>query len=375
MLMDSNEILHTIALTQIKGVGLITAKRLCEHVASVSQIFENRSNIRDIVPDASDTLVALLQDSDDALARAEQELEFIEQKNMRCIIYSDPDYPQRLLECDDAPLALFSCGSADLNPRHVVSIVGTRRCTNYGKDVCRNFIAELKEMDPGVLIVSGLAYGIDVCAHKESLRNGLQTVGVLAHGLDTVYPRMHRQVAVEMIKNGGLLTEYLTNTTPEKGNFVQRNRIVAGMSDATIVVESAERGGSLITANLAHSYGREVFAFPGRVYDEYSKGCNRIIYNDMARSIRSTADLFEVMNWHSGATSARPLQQELFLSFTDDERKVAECMKGSDGMSINQIVAATGLSFSGVSVILFELEGKGVVDFIGGARYRLLREL
>lgn len=373
--MNNKELLHTIALTQIKGIGLVTARKLSGRVEYISDIFENHRNIRDVIPDASDALVHILDDVSDALGRAEKELDFVCKKNIECLMYSDEKYPQRLLECDDAPLVLFVCGNADLNRKHIVSMVGTRRCSNYGKDVCRNFIAELKELDPDILIVSGLAYGIDVCTHKESLRNGLQTLGILAHGLDRIYPSVHRQTAVEMTKNGGLLTEYLSKTTPEKGNFVQRNRIVAGISDATIVVESAEKGGSLITANLAHSYQREVFAFPGRVYDDSSKGCNRIIHNNMAHSIRSARDLLEIMNWKPMESDFQPMQQQLFVKLTDDERKITDCLKEAEDKSVNQIVSETGLSFSSVSVMLFELENKGIIDFIGATRYRLLRRV
>lgn len=373
--MNSKELLHTIALTQIKGIGLMTARKLCERVSSASDILENHRNIRDVIPDASDALVNLLYNTDAALERAEQELEFISKKNIECLTYSDEKYPQRLLECDDAPLVLFSYGNADLNKHHVISIVGTRRCTNYGKDICRSFIAELRELDPNILIVSGLAYGIDICAHREALHNHIQTTGVLAHGLDTVYPSMHRQTAAEMTRCGSLLTEYLTQTTPDKGNFVQRNRIIAGLSDATIVVESAERGGSLITANIAHSYQREVLAFPGRVYDDCSRGCNRIIHNNMAHSLRSAADLFEIMNWNPTATDLKPRQQELFVKLTTNEQKIIDCLAEAEDKPINQIVLETELSFSDVSIMLFELENKGMIDFTGATRYRLLRRM
>ena len=373
--MNNSELLYTIALTQMRGIGLMTAKKLCEQAGGISLLFDAHKNLRDIIPDASDQLVALMADTTPALQRAEQELEFMEGKQMRGITFKDDDYPSRLLPCDDSPLVLFSCGNADLNRKRIVSIVGTRHCTAYGKDICNHFVEDLHTLDPDILIVSGLAYGIDICAHKAALQYGMQTVGVMAHGLDMVYPRLHRNTAVEMTRNGGLLTEYTTKTTPEKGNFVQRNRIVAGIADVTVVVESAERGGSLITANLAHSYGREVCAFPGRVTDEYSKGCNRIIYNEMAHSIRSAQDLFDIMNWETGSQGYRPLQQDLFVELTAEERKVVDCLADEEGKPAGQIVADTGLSFSAVSIILFELESKGLIDFVGGGCYRLIRKL
>lgn len=364
-------LLHAIALTQIHGIGPATARKIAEQVDDLSMLFEHSRDLRQLLPEASDQLLALFADTEPALQRAREELEFMEQKKMRCITFSDKDYPARLQDCDDAPLVLYFCGNADLNAKHIISIVGTRHATAYGKDLCSHLIKDLHTFDPSTLIISGLAYGIDICAHREALRQDLPTVGVVAHGLDHIYPRLHRQTAVEMTRQGGLLTEYPTRTTIEKGNFVQRNRIVAGLADATVVVESAERGGSLITANLASSYGREVFAFPGRISDEYSKGCNRIIYNNLARSIRSAQDLFEQMGWQPASAASRPVQQELFVSLTSEEQKTLDSLTGSDeGKTTSEIVAEAGISFSAVSIALFELESKGLVDFIGGGRYR-----
>ena len=372
-MVDQQEILSAIALSQLKGVGLADLHRVCQTLGSASAVFEHRGHLSDVLPDASPRLLQALGHADDAWQRAEQEVAFMEGKSIRCIPFADADYPQRLWECSDAPLALFYCGNADLNRRHVVSVVGTRRCTSYGRDVCHQFMEELRQADPEVMVVSGLAYGIDICAHREALACGMDTVAVLAHGLDRVYPSLHRDTAVKMTHQGGLLTEFLSGTGPEKRNFVQRNRIVAGLSDVTIVVESAERGGSLITASIAHSYQRDVVAFPGRVYDEHSKGCNRIIQNELARPIRSAEDLFRIMAWKPRAQTGKAVQQELFVELTEDERRLCDCLKEADTLSVGQLVAATGLSVSGVGVTLFELEAKGVVDRLGGTRYKLLR--
>ncbi|MBQ9362371.1 MAG: DNA-processing protein DprA [Bacteroidaceae bacterium] len=369
----NKETLYTIALTQIKGVGLSLGRQLYDRAGSATVLFENRRNLQDVIPDVRPELVSLMQDVDLPLKRAEQELEFMEGKAVQCITCSDERYPRRLLECQDAPLVLYFCGHADLNKQRIVSMVGTRRCTNYGRDICNGFVKELKEADPDILVVSGLAYGIDICSHRAALANGMDTVAVLAHGLDRIYPSMHRKTAVEMTRQGGLLTEYLSDTTPEKGNFVQRNRIVAGLSDVTIVVESAEKGGSLITASLAHGYNREVLAFPGRIYDEHSKGCNRIIQNEMARPLRSAEDLFAIMNWKPRSGERKQKQQELFLSLTDKQRRVVDVLKTSDDVAISQVVTETGMPFSEISVLMFELENMGVVDFVGATRYRLLR--
>lgn len=370
---NENELLCTIALTQIKGVGPGTARSLCEAAGGAVQVMEHRNSLKDIVPDASPHLLELMTGADWAMERAKREMEQMQSKKIDCITFTDPRYPQRLLECPDAPIVLYHCGNANLNAKHIISMVGTRKCTDYGRDICRNFVAELKELFPDALIVSGLAYGIDIHSHKAAIANGMPTIGVLAHGLDRIYPYANRQTAVEMTKHGGLLTEYVMGTTPEKGNFVQRNRIVAGISDVTIVVESADKGGSLITANIAHSYQREVLAFPGRVYDEMSKGCNRIIQNEMAHAIRSAEDFCNIMGWAPETPQHSPVQQELFVELTSEEQKITDCLGTADSKPVSAIVAETGLTFSRVSVMMFNLENKGIVQLTGGARYRLLR--
>ena len=367
------ELLYTIALTQVKGVGVTLGRQLYERAGSATALFENHRDLQDVIPDAKPELVSLMKDVDLPLKRAEQELEFMAGKAVQCITCRDERYPRRLLECQDAPLVLYFCGRADLNKQRMISMVGTRRCTNYGRDICNDFVRQLKEADPDIMVVSGLAYGIDICSHRAALANGMDTVAVLAHGLDRIYPQGHRKTAVEMTRQGGLLTEYPSGTTPEKGNFVQRNRIVAGLSDATIVVESAEKGGSLITASLANGYNREVLAFPGRIYDERSKGCNRIIQNEMARPVRSVEDLFAIMNWKPKGGERRPQQQELFLTLTDKQRRVVEVLKKADDVAVSQMVTETGMPFSEISVLVFELENMGIVDFVGATRYRLLR--
>lgn len=370
------ETLYTIALTQVRGIGPVTARRIYDKAGSATAIFENLRHLPDVLPDATPRIISLLQTAADApLRRAEQELERIAHKAVQCLTIQQHNYPLRLRECNDAPLVIYFCGNADLNRQHIISMVGTRKCTPYGRDICHQFISELKDYDPDILIVSGLAYGIDICSHREALANGMDTVAVLAHGLDQIYPSMHRKIAVEMTRHGGLLTEHVTGTTPEKENFVQRNRIVAGLSDVTIVVESAEKGGSLITANMAHSYQREVLAFPGRIYDECSKGCNRIIQNEMAHPLRSAEDLFNMMNWKRKGVEGAAVQGELFVRMTEDERRIVGCMQGVEEKSVGTLVSETGMAYSAISVVMFELESKGVVEYVSGNRYRLVRPL
>ena len=375
--MNTQEIVSSIALTKLNGLSLLNARTLLDSLGSASEVFAHRKDIVGVIPDASQRLVAAFDHTDEALRLAEEEMKFVEQKRLRVLTLNDVDYPQRLRECEDAPLVLYYCGSANLNSRHIVSIVGTRKCSEYGREVCNNFIADLKRYYPDMLIVSGLAYGIDVCAHRAALDNGMSTIGVLAHGLDTIYPSMHRQIAADMVhRQGGLLTEYGVHTTPEKGNFVRRNRIVAGMCDACIVVESSERGGSLITAELAMEYNRDVFAFPGRVYDEYSRGCNNLIRRQQATLLTCAADFLDAMGWDNPLkkdSKRKVVQQELFPDLTDEERALVNTLKDVDDKHINQIAIDANIPYSRASMILFDLEMKGLVKALGGARYRLIR--
>ena len=376
--MNSQEIIAAIALTKLKGLSLLNARILMEALGSASEVFVHRKDIVSLIPDASKRLVEAFADVDEAMKMAEEEMAFIEQKRLKVFTLLDEDYPQRLKECEDAPLVLYYCGSANLNSQRIINIVGTRKCSEYGREVCNNFIADLKRYYPDTLIVSGLAYGIDVCAHRAALDNGMATVGVLAHGLDTIYPSMHRKIAADMVhQQGGLLTEYTTHTTPEKGNFVRRNRIVAGLCDACIVVESSAKGGSLITAELAMEYNRDVFAFPGRVYDEHSQGCNNLIRRQQATLITCAADLLDAMGWENPlAKTSKPqaVQQELFPDLTDEERALVNTLKSVDDKHINQIAIDANIPYSRASMILFDLEMKGIVKALGGARYKLIHK-
>lgn len=367
------EIINTIALTQIKGIGN-AALQLYKTAGSATAIVANRHHLRDIAPDCSDKLTSIIDSGlDAALAKAESEAEYIDRHAMTALPFNDSAYPERLRLCEDAPVLLYYSGNADLNANRIISIVGTRHCTNYGKDLCRDFISSLQSQIPDCIIVSGLAYGIDVCAHRNALDNGMKTVGVLAHGLEKIYPYYHRPIAVEMARQGGLLTEYITGSVIEKGNFVRRNRIVAGISDATIVVESADKGGSLITANIASSYGRELFAFPGRVYDEYSAGCNRIIRTNMAMAITNTEDFLKAMNWMDKKAAGKPNPQgELFITANEEEQKVIDYLRTHGESTNSDIAMSTGMKFHSLSSILFELEMKGIVAIAGGLRYRLI---
>ena len=380
LLTMTQETINMIALTKIKGLTLLNARTLLDNIGSATDIMDMRDAIIEHVPNASQRFIDSMRNAANCIDAAKAEADFAEDNNIRVLTINDADYPQRLKECDDAPLVLYYCGSANLNPKHVVSMVGTRKCTEYGRELCDSFISDMKRCCPDTLIVSGLAYGIDICSHKASIHEGVPTVGVLAHGLDTIYPAAHRSVAAQMAKNGGgLLTEYTSKTIPEKGNFVRRNRIVAGMCDACVVVESSERGGSLITADLALNYNREVFAFPGRIYDERSAGCNNLIKSHSATLLTSANGFIEALGWEDARASKnkkkpQAYQQELFPDLTEEEKTLINSLKDVDAKHINQIVVETNIPYARASMLFFELEMKGIVKPLGGARYHLVRK-
>ena len=372
-MITEEEQLYSIALTMIRGVGHIGAKKLMDGMHSAADVFRFRKEIPERLPEFSAKVVEAL-DCPQAIARAERELAFVQKNRIRCLTLNDEAYPSRLRECEDAPVVLFFKGNTDLNALRIINMVGTRHATDYGTHICTTFLRDLKALCPDVLVVSGLAYGIDICSHREALVNDLSTVGVLAHGLDRIYPHVHRKTAVDMLEKGGLLTEFMTETNPDKHNFVSRNRIVAGMCDATVVIQSAEKGGSLITAELAESYHRECFAFPGRVDDEYSKGCNRLIRNNTASLLLSAEDLVAAMGWQSASCSAKTenVQRSLFLDLTEEEQIVVSILERQGNLHINTLVVEADVSVQKMNAILFELEMKGVLRVLAGGMYQLL---
>ena len=366
------EQLSILALTQVRGLRAATINTILRTVERPSLIFENLTSLNDVLPDAGPELRASLSDSA-PMERAKAELQFITDKGIKLICLGDEQYPYRLAECSDAPPVIYSLGNTDLNARYIVSIVGTRRATEYGKDLCNSFVADIARLLPDTLIVSGLAYGIDVCAHRTALKEGLPTLGVLAHGLDRIYPASHRSVAKEMLANGGVLTEYMSGTEPFKGNFLQRNRIVAGLADATVVVESPSHGGSLVTASIAQSYARDCFAFPGRVNDQYSIGCNELIARNGAALIASAHDFIEAMNWGDAIKKSVPREQELFPQLSPLEQHIIDILRESgDGLQINQLVIVLDIPVSRIMPALFELEMKNLVRAVAGGYYRAI---
>lgn len=362
-----------LALSRVQVTQLVLIRELIGIAGSAKTLLDNAGNIQDILPEASPKLSVILADKS-LTELAKREMEFIEKNGIRLICMGDEAYPYRLAECADAPLVLHSMGNADLNAKHIVSIVGTRHASEYGKELCANFVADLAKFVPDTLIVSGLAYGIDICAHRAALKEGLLTIGVLAHGLDRIYPNSHRSTAKSMLENGGLLTEFMSGTNPFPQFFVQRNRIVAGMADATVVVESASKGGSLITASLTNSYARDCFAFPGRINDRYSQGCNELVSRNKAALITSAYDFVEAMNWETATTKGTTdIQTELFPELSQEEKAIIALLReNSDGLQVNQLTVALDIPINKLLPLLFEMEMKGYVKAVAGGCYRAI---
>jgi DNA processing protein len=306
----------------------------------------------------------------DVLERAKREVDFIHRNRIRTFFYLDENYPSRLKNCSDAPVVLYFKGDANLNDQRIISVVGTRNATNYGKDICDELIRSFSEKGYRILVISGLAYGIDIQAHKACLKYNVPTIGVFAHGLDTIYPAIHAPVASKMLENGGLVSDFISETKIERQNFLRRNRIIAGLADATVIVESPEKGGALVTADIANSYNRDVFAFPGRSSDLYSRGCNKIIKMNEAILVESQADIEKAMNWDVKTSSGRAVQTSLFIELSPEEQKLVDLLKESDRF-VDEITMETQMPMSKVSALLLGLEFKGMITSLPGKMYRL----
>ncbi len=302
------------------------------------------------------------------LQRAEEELKFIEQYKIKPLFFTDENYPKRLKHCSDSPIMLYFKGNANLNCEKIIAVVGSRKPSEYGKQVTEEFVKELK--DSGILIVSGLAYGVDVLSHKMALDIGLNTVGVLGHGLDRIYPHAHERVAKKMLDQGGLLTDFISKTNPDAVNFPKRNRIVAGMCDALVIIESKHKGGSLITATIANSYNKDVFAFPGRAVDVLAEGCNGLIKQNKAGLIENAADLLHALQWENNTKkNNKQTQVPLMLNITEDEKTIIDTFSLKKELHIDEICYACGLTISKVSVILLQLEFNGIIKSKPGKMY------
>ena len=360
-------LLYNIALTLLPGIGDISGKKFVAYCGSAEAIFKESRAALERISGIREATVEAICHPKDLLKRAEEEIRFVEKNGIQPLFYQDPDYPRRLLQCDDSPLMLYYKGNVNLNAPRVVAIVGTRNITDYGKENCTRLVSEL--IQDNVLIVSGLAYGVDTMAHRSAVQYGISTVGVMGNGMQMIYPSTNKKLASEMLLNGGLLTECMSGTQPDRENFPRRNRIIAGMSDAVIVIESALKGGSLITADLANSYNRDVFAYPGRVMDLYSQGCNYLIRTQRAHLMESAANLRYVMRWDPQQV-ATPTQTTLFREFTEEEKLIMDQFENQKIVNLDDLIVKTNLSTTKLANLLLNLEFDGILMALPGKRYQ-----
>ncbi|HOY30696.1 MAG TPA: DNA-processing protein DprA [Bacteroidales bacterium] len=364
-------LLFQIAVTLIPGIGDITGKKLIAYCGDVEAVFKEKKQHLMRIPGIRETLAgSIISHRNDALRRAEKEISFIEKYKIGSFFFTDDLYPHRLKNCVDSPMMLYHKGNTELNKSKIVSIVGTRSATEYGKECCKSIVEGLAESD--VLIVSGLAHGIDACAHREALKNGLPTLGVLAHGLDRIYPAVHRNLAQKMIDKGGLITDYISETNPDRENFPKRNRIIAGLSDATIIIEAAKKGGALITADIANSYNRDVFAVPGKITDTFSEGCNHFIKTNKAALIQSAADIKYLMGWDTKKQKDTVVQRKLFVNLSPEEDAIVKLLEKNIQLSIDTICLELQTTTSHVAAALLNLEFEGIVKTLPGKMYSLV---
>lgn len=361
------DLLYQIAITLIPNIGDVNAKALIHHFGTAKSIFQSsRKELENIEGMGAVRVNSIIQFKD--FARAEEEIKFIDKFNIRPLFITDPDYPQRLLNCFDSPVMLYYRGNADLNSSRMVTIVGTRNNSEYGRVICEKLIDELSEEN--IVVISGLAFGIDSIAHKTSLKNNVPTIGVLAHGLDRLYPAQNRNLATQMIGNGGIITDFRSKTLPDRQNFPSRNRIAAGLSDCIVVIESGKKGGSLITAELGNGYNKDVFAFPGKISDSKSEGCNYLIKTNKAALITSAADLLENMCWNKNKKIKVKKQKSLFIELSAEEKILTDLLKIQDQMHIDELYFKSKLNSSAVAQALLMLEMNGVIISLPGKMYQ-----
>lgn len=366
--MVEQDLFHLLALQRVEGVGDIMTKKLLTHFGDAASVFKAKASQLAAIDGVGSVLLKNLKDKS-VFEKANQELQFIQSNDIKAFYFQDEDYPERLKHCIDGPVVLFSSGNIDLKKGKIISIVGTRQITSYGIEFCRKLIEDLAPLDP--IIVSGFAYGVDIVAHQLAMENNLQTIGVVAHGLNQIYPKPHKKYVAKMEQNGGFMTEFWSSSNPDKENFVRRNRIVAGMTEATIVIESADRGGSLITANMANDYNRDVFAVPGRVTDKYSQGCNNLIKTQKANVLTNAADLIYILNWELEKES-KPIQKQLFVTLETDEQKVYDYLLKTGKEVMDIIALHCDFPIYKISGLLLNMELKGVIRPLPGKLFEAI---
>lgn len=366
--MKEEEILAVLRLQSTKSVGDILAKKLIATVGSAQQIFAEKKHTLQKINGIGSFVVQNLLDENN-LRNAQKELDYINKNKVQYSYFLDENYPKNLQHCIDAPILLFHDGNMDLSNERIISIVGTRNMTRYGREFCEQFIQELAPYNP--IIVSGFAYGVDICAHKSAIENNLQTIAVLAHGLEETYPKVHKKYIHQINEHGGFLTEFFHDETPLRENFLKRNRIVAGISKATIIIESAEKGGSLVTADIANSYDRDVFAVPGKVGDRMSQGCNDLIRNHKAFLLQSAEDIVKMLNWDV-AESKAPKQKQLFVELKPEEQQVYDYLQANENELLDVIAFETNIPVYQLVTILLQMELKGIVKPLPGKVFELV---
>jgi DNA processing protein len=366
----TNDLLYALALYQTDNIGTITALNLLEYFGDYKNIFSaNASKLEKVKGIGAKTAAEIFGSRNKALQRAEQELKFIEQNNIQVLLYDDEQYPQRLKNCHDAPFLLFAKGNYNLNAQKMLAIVGTRHATDYGKKITQQFIEQLKELD--ICIVSGLALGIDSIAHQQALKHQLQNIAVLGHGLDMIYPASNANLAEKIQENGALLTDFFSKTQPNRQNFPKRNRIVAGMTDAVLVVESAIKGGALITAQIANGYNKDVFAIPGNLDHTYSEGCNYLVKTNQAQLVTKAKDIIDFLNWDKTSSKKEKKQPQLFIQLSKEENTIYELIRDNDRMHIDDLLNKTNMNLSNLSNILLQLELQDIIKPIPGKFYTI----
>jgi len=352
----------------IQGIGDISAKKLIAYCGGAEGVFKEKKQQLLKIPGLGEKAVNTIL-SADVMKESEAEMKFIQEHNIEPHYFLDKSYPQRLLHCEDGPILLFTKGKMEMNSEKMIAIVGTRNATVKGKAFCEKLVEELAHHQP--TIISGLAYGIDITAHRAALKHNLQNLAVLGSGLDQVYPKNHFNTAQQLQENGGLISDYRSKTKMMPMHFAERNRIVAGMADAVIVIESSEKGGSLITADLANGYNRDVFAVPGRVDDSQSLGCNRLIKSNKAALLESAKDIEYIMGWEKKSNSRKNRQAQLFVDLNDEETKLIEILKGKDAVSIDELSLIANFPISKTTTLLLNLEFNGVIQSLPGKMYQL----
>jgi len=367
--MNEEELFYVLALQKVELVGDIVAKKLLAHYGSAKEVFQSKAGKLESIDGIGSILIRNLKDKS-VFQKAEAELRFIKENHIHTLYFKEENYPDKLKHCIDGPVLLFSSGNIDFKNRKIISIVGTRQITSYGMECCKKLIADLAPLNP--IIVSGFAYGVDIVAHQAAMENDLQTIGVVAHGLNQVYPKVHTKYVAKMEENGGFLSEFWSSANPDKENFVKRNRIVAGMSEATIVIESAEKGGSLITATMAGDYNRDVFAFAGRATDKYSQGCNNLIKSQKANLITSAADVIYMLNWDLDNEKTKPIQKQLFIELEPEEQKIYDYLQKQGKELLDIIALDCQLPTYKISSILLNMELKGVIRPLPGKLFEAI---